>query len=109
MTTAELPAPIQAFVDATNAADTGRFLATLTDDAYLYDWGREFHGVDGVAEWNETDNIGMESRFEVVSCEDGEGPGAHVVTLKVIGKRFNGTSPLKFWLRDGKIARVVIE
>ncbi|GAB4085204.1 hypothetical protein GCM10028784_18340 [Myceligenerans cantabricum] len=109
MTTTELPAPIQEFVDATNAGDTDRFLATFTDDAYLYDWGREFHGVDGVAEWNQTDNIGMKSRFEVVSREDGDAPDAYVVTLKVVGNRFNGTGPLKFWLRDGKVARVVIE
>ncbi|GAB3167827.1 hypothetical protein GCM10027059_29520 [Myceligenerans halotolerans] len=109
MTTTDLPAPIQEFVDATNAADTDRFLAVFTDDAYLYDWGREFHGVHGVAERNQTDNIGMASRFEVVSREDGEGPDEHVVTLKVSGNRFNGTGPLKFRLRDGKVARVVIE
>jgi hypothetical protein len=31
------------------------FIASFTDDAYLVDWGREFHGHDGVARWNETD------------------------------------------------------
>jgi ketosteroid isomerase-like protein len=108
MTISELPAPIQEFIDATNAGDTERFLAVFTDDAYLNDWGREFHGVDGVGDWNRTDNIGMRSHFELVSAEAGAGADEYTVTLKVSGDRFNGTGPLKFRLRDGKIASVVI-
>jgi hypothetical protein len=95
MTISELPAPIQEFIDATNAGDTERFLAVFTDDAYLNDWGREFHGVDGVGDWNRTDNIGMRSHFEPVSAEAGAGADEYTVTLKVSGDRFNGTGPLR--------------
>ncbi|SDK92149.1 SnoaL-like domain-containing protein [Glycomyces sambucus] len=109
MTTTELPSPIQEFVDATNAGDTERFLAVFTEDAFLSDWGREFHGVAGAAEWNRTDNIGMESRFDVVAAEPGAGPDEWTVTLKVSGNRFNGTGPLQFGLRGDRIARLVIE
>ncbi|NUQ89692.1 MAG: nuclear transport factor 2 family protein [Glycomyces artemisiae] len=103
----ELPPPIQEFIDATNAGDTERFLKVFTEDAFLSDWGREFHGVEGAAQWNRTDNIGMESRFEVLDAE-GAGDG-WTVTLKVTGNRFNGTGPLRFRLQDGKIASLVIE
>jgi hypothetical protein len=109
MAVTALPAPIQEFVDATNAGDTKRFLAVFTDDAYLSDWGREFHGVDGVASWNQTDNIGMDSRFAVVSAEAAAAEDEWTVTLTVTGKRLNGTGPLTFRLRDGKVASVVIE
>jgi hypothetical protein len=59
MTDTALPAPIQVFIDATNAADSDAFVAAFTPDAYLNDWGREFHGRDGIHAWNSTDNIGV--------------------------------------------------
>ena len=106
-TSADLPAAIQAFVDATNAGDTDAFLDTFSTDPYLNDWGREFHGREGVASWNQTDNIGVESHFEIqgVRVEN----GTYVVTLKVAGRGFNGTGPMAFSLDDaGKIDRLVI-
>ncbi|MFI6423594.1 nuclear transport factor 2 family protein [Promicromonospora sp. NPDC050880] len=108
MAVIDLPAVVQEFVDATNAGDTERFVATFTDDAYLNDWGREFHGPDGVRSWNETDNIGMKSQFEPVAVEPGAEPGDYTVTITVQSNRFNGTGPFKFTLRDGKIASLVL-
>jgi hypothetical protein len=105
---AAVPAVIQEFMDATNAGDTERFIAVFTDDAYLNDWGREFHGPDGVRSWNETDNIGMQSRFDLVSIEPGSGADEYTATIKVASNRFNGTGPFKFTLRDGKIAGLVL-
>ena len=104
---ADLPGSVQAFVDATNAGDTEAFLQTFSADPYLNDWGREFHGRDGVASWNQTDNIGVRSQFEVqgVRVED----GTYVVTMKVSGAGFNGIGPLAFTLDDaGKIDRLMI-
>jgi ketosteroid isomerase-like protein len=103
-----VPAVVQEFVDATNAGDTERFVATFTDDAYLNDWGREFHGHDGVRSWNETDNIGMNSHFDVVSVQPGVQAGDWTATIKVTSNRFNGTGPFAFGLRDGKIASLVL-
>ncbi|MFI2485445.1 nuclear transport factor 2 family protein [Promicromonospora kroppenstedtii] len=108
MAAPDLPAAIQEFIDATNAGDTERFVATFTDDAYLNDWGREFHGPDGIRSWNETDNIGMKSHFDLVSVEPGDGPDAYTVTIKVTSNRFNGTGPFKFDLRGGKVASLVL-
>jgi hypothetical protein len=108
MTEDRLPAAIQNFIEATNRADSGAFVAAFTEDAYLNDWGREFHGREGVRAWNRTDNIGVRSHFELVSAEPGTTPGSYTVTLTVTGDGFNGTGPMNFELRDGRIASLRI-
>lgn len=109
MSEIELPAPIRAFVDATNAEDDAAFVAAFTEDATLDDWGREFSGHAGIASWNATDNIGVHARFSVVDVQAGDAPGAWTVTLTVTGDGHNGTGPMTFMVRDGRIARLVIE
>jgi ketosteroid isomerase-like protein len=79
-------------IDATNRGDTEAFIASFTDDAYLVDWGREFHGHEGVARWNETDNIGKQSHFEVRGAR--RNGDEHVVTLEVTGNGYNGTGDI---------------
>ena len=108
MTDTDLPDAIRSFVDATNRADSDAFVAAFTEDAYLNDWGREFHGHDGVREWDRTDNIGVRSRFTVVAATSGPEPDSYVVTLSVAGDGFNGTGPMSFRLRNGRIARLTI-
>lgn len=108
MTETRVPAPIQAFIDATNAADTEVFVDTFTADAYLNDWGREFHGRDGVRSWNTTDNIGVRAHFDIVSVDAEPGSDTYVATLTVSGDGYNGTGPMRFELRDGRIARLTI-
>ena len=99
-----VPAPIQTFVEATNAGDTDAFVAAFTPDAHLNDWGREFTGHDGVRSWDRTDNIGVQSHFDLVGIEPGPAPDTFVVTLRVTGNGYNGTGPMTFRLRDGRIA-----
>ncbi len=48
MTTIETPAAIQTFIEATNRGDAEAFAAAFTHDADLNDWGRAYHGRDGV-------------------------------------------------------------
>jgi ketosteroid isomerase-like protein len=105
---ASLPKPIRAFVDATNAGDTDAFLAAFASDATLDDWGRAFSGRQGIASWNETDNIGKHAHFDPVDCNPGPEPDTFVVTLTVSGGGFNGTGPMTFTVRDDHIERVVI-
>jgi hypothetical protein len=107
MTDEQLPDPIAAFVRATNDADPDAFAAAFTEDAELNDWGRVFHGRDGVRSWDGTDNIGVHSRFAVVGWH-WEAPGTAVVELTVTGDGYNGTGPMTFTLRDGLIASLVI-
>lgn len=40
----ENPAAMQRMIEATNAADSDAFVPSFTDDTYLEDWGRGFHG-----------------------------------------------------------------
>ncbi|HEY3881005.1 MAG TPA: nuclear transport factor 2 family protein [Trebonia sp.] len=108
MTEDQLPATIARFIQATNQADSDAFAAAFTDDAYLNDRGREFHGRDGVRSWDKTDNIGVRAHFEFVSAEAGDAPDRYVVTLKVTGDGFNGNGPMSFELRDGHIAALRI-
>jgi len=105
---AELPTAIRAFVEATNAADTDAFLAAFAPDATLDDWGRVFRGADGIAAWNRTDNIGVQAHFDVVEHAPGAEDGTHVVTLRVSGNGYNGTGPMTFTVRDGRIVSLVI-
>lgn len=102
-----LPAPIQAFIDATNAADNEAFVATFTEDAYVRDYGREFTGRKGAADWNRTDNIGVNMKFAFVGIKQ-LAPDSYEVTLKSTSNRFNGTGPLRITVRDNLISRLEI-
>lgn len=106
--TPALPTSIAEFVDATNAGDTERFVGAFAEDAVLDDWGRTFHGHDGIRSWNDTDNIGKQSHFEVVDVIEGAEPETYIVTLVVSGNGYNGTGPMIFTLRDDLIADVKI-
>ena len=102
----DLAAPIRAMIDATNRGDHDAFVASFTEDALLSDWGKEFHGHDGVASWDETDNIGRSTHFEVAAArQDG---ASHVVTLNVSGGGFNGTSDFTFKLDGDRIRSMTI-
>ena len=65
------------FIDATNRATRTAFVAAFTKDAYLNDWGREFHGHDSEYAWNRTDNISISSATSTSSrAEPGPTPTA---------------------------------
>ncbi|MQY16540.1 hypothetical protein SRB5_67390 [Streptomyces sp. RB5] len=104
MTTTDTPAAVRAFIEATNSADSEAFASAFTEDADLDDWGRKFHGRDGVRAWDRTDNIGVQAHFDLVAIEPGPDPDTYVATLTVTGNGHNGTGPMTFRLRDGLIA-----
>src|SRR3954451_23020952 len=105
----ELPPAIREFVEGTNQGDHERFVSAFAADAYLNDWGREFHGRDGVASWDRTDNIGRQARFTVHGLVAGERPGAYRLRLTVGGNGYNGPGDFEIELNgDGLISRLVI-
>jgi hypothetical protein len=108
MSEQSMPAAIQAFVDTTNRGDSQGFVAAFSEDAYLNDWGREFHGRDGVASWNETDNIGRQAHFDVHGIRPGRIDGQYLLTVTVSGNGYNGPGTFTFQLADGLISRFVI-
>src|SRR3546814_6019806 len=93
MARSSLPAPIAAFIEATNAGDTDAFLAAFTEDAVLSDWGRVYRGRDAIADWDRTNNIGKRSHFDLVDVVPTAGADTYVVTLTVSGDGYNGTGP----------------
>jgi hypothetical protein len=93
-------------IDATNAGDSAAFVDAFTEDCFLQDWGRRFHGHAGAADWNESDNIGKNTRFEARGTRlDGD---TYVVTLVVTGDGFNGTSDIRFEVEGDRIRSMVI-
>ena len=102
----DLPPAVAEFFAATNAADRDRFLATFAEDAVLDDWGRQFDGREAIAQWNETDNIGVSSQIAVVGVQR-EGD-AYRAEIQVTGDGYNGGGAMTFQLDDGRIARVDI-
>ena len=102
----DTPTAVQRMIEATNAGDRAAFVATFTEDAYLEDWVRTFHGHEGVAAWDETDNIGKNSHFEAHGTrQDGT---TYVVTLAVTGDGYNGTGDIRFELEGDRIRSMVI-
>ena len=101
-----VPEAIQRMIDATNNEDDAAFVAAFTDDAFLSDWGKEFHGHDGVARWNRTDNIGVHARFAATGSRH-EG-SEDVVTIAVSGDGYNGTGDMRFTVEGDRISRMVI-
>lgn len=101
------PAAIRSFIETTNAEDTEGFFATFTADATIDDWGRIFHGPAGVATWNETDNIGKHSRFDLVELTPGAQDHEFVVTMDVSGDGYNGLGTMTFVL-DGDLVRSLV-
>jgi hypothetical protein len=69
MTAPDVPAPVQAMVDAINAADTEAFVAAFTRDGFVSDWGTVKAGPDGVRSWAGSDAIGAGARMTVLSAE----------------------------------------
>ena len=101
-----VPEAVQGMIDATNREDSDAFIASFTDDAFLSDWGREFHGHDGVARWNQSDNIGVHAKF-AASASRHEG-AEDVVTLTVSGGGYNGTGDIRFTIEGDLISRMII-
>ncbi|MCS4275321.1 MULTISPECIES: nuclear transport factor 2 family protein [Mycetocola] len=106
--TPTLPEPIARFIDTTNAQDSAGFVAAFTEDALLDDWGRVFRGAGGIADWNRTDNIGVNAHFDLVSVEQAPAGEEWIVTLRVSGDGYNGTGPMRFQLAGDRISRLRI-
>jgi hypothetical protein len=74
MTNLDLPAPVLAYVAATNAFDIDAFMATFAEDALVNDHRNEFAGCEAIRAWAQREIIG-----------DG-------VTMHVTGATFRGNA-----------------
>ena len=81
-------------------------VACFTDDAHLEDWGRQFDGHDGVAAWDETDNIGVNMHFDLQGVE--AAGSEWLVSIHATSTRFNGDGVLHVTVDGDRISRLII-
>ncbi len=79
----QIPQSIAAFIDATNAHDTDRFLVTLTDSAVITDEGQDYRGIPAIKEWSDEKYVGAKVTLDMVDVVNSDGKTR--VTVKVDG------------------------
>jgi hypothetical protein len=101
-----VPAPVQAMVDAINAADTEAFVDAFTADGFVSDWGTVKSGPDGVRSWAGSDAIGAGAQMTVLSAEtDGD---TTRIRFDWKSNVFNGESDGIFVVAGDKLASFTI-
>ena len=99
-------------IDAINAADTDRAVATFTEDAFVNDNRREFIGLDAIRRWVAKEMIGDKVTIEVREVLDHYGDtvmrGAYDGTFDRTDLPNEIVLTNYFSVRDGKIASLVI-
>jgi hypothetical protein len=104
--TTQVPASVQAALDAANDNDTEAFLACFPPDGVVDDWGREFRGHDRIREWSDREFIGVKVSLRVTHV-DIEADDV-VVTAQVGGNGFNGPSHFTFHVAGDHVSRMTI-
>jgi hypothetical protein len=103
----DLPEPVARLLAAANQHDTDAFLASLTGDGVVDDWGREFVAAASIREWSDREFIGAGVTLSVVATTRGA-DGEVMISAEVGGRGYNGPSHFVFTLRDGLVARMTI-
>ena len=99
-------------IDAINAGDTDRTVATFAEDAYVNDNLREFVGVDAIRRWVAKEMVGEKVRIEVREVLDHHGDtvvrGAYDGTFDRTNLPDDIVLTNYFSVRDGQIVSLVI-
>jgi hypothetical protein len=99
-------------IDAINAADTDRAVATFAEDAYVNDNHREFVGIDAIRRWVAKEIVGDKVRIEVREVlnhyDDTVLRGAYDGTFDRTNLPDDLVLTNYFSARDGKIVSLVI-
>lgn len=106
MSDVTLSTPVQAMVDAINAADTDAFVAAFTPDGFVSDWGTVKSGPAGVRSWAGSDAIGAGARMTVLSAST-EGDTTRI-RFGWSSRVFNGESDGVFVVDGDKLASFTI-
>jgi len=108
----ELPPVVAEHIDAVNAFDTERIVATFAPDAYVNDNHREFWGSDAIREFMAKEFVGDHVTMEVREVLDHYGD-------IIVRARYDGTYDKTnlpdelimtsyFAIRDGKIVSLAV-
>ena len=81
-----LPAPVAAYIEATNAFDLRALLATFCDDAFVNDQLEDYWGKVAIAEWAARDIIGAQLTMYVVKVLEHYG---HVAVTAYVDGRYD--------------------
>lgn len=101
-----LPTPVQAMIDAINAADTDAFVAAFAPDGFVSDWGNVKSGPAGVRGWADSDAIGAGAQMTVLNT-DTEGDTTRI-RFGWSSRVFNGESDGIFVVAGDKLASFTI-
>lgn len=63
----KLPQPIEAHFQATNTDEPVAFLSIFTENAVVFDAGKEYHGKAAIKEWSDSNYFGVRLRLEVTN------------------------------------------
>lgn len=103
----DVPAPLDAFIEAVNTQDEQAFLDAFTTDGFVDDWGRVFTGRDEIKAWSDREFLGSQGSLaveEVATADDGR--------VTVVGdwrsNHANGRSAFTFDVDGGKVASMTI-
>ncbi len=99
---------VRNLIDAANNGDTDGFLATFIPyQGVVDDWGRKFHGPEGIRRWSDAEFIGKRVTLKVIhfySTDDAQ----VVVIAEVGGDGFNGPSTFTFRIANSKVTEMHI-
>jgi hypothetical protein len=112
MTTATLPAPVQGYVDTSNAFDGDALIAWFADDAVVNDNRREFRGVDAIRRWLDREIVGDRVTTRVIAASDHYGDVALDAVTDGDYDKTGLPDPLVltyyFTVRDDRIVRLIL-
>lgn len=106
MSDSNVPRPVQAMVDAINAADTEAFVSAFAPDGFVSDWGTVKAGSEGVRAWAASDAIGAGAKMTVLSAET-EGDTTRI-RFGWSSNVFNGESDGIFVISSDRLASFTI-
>jgi AcrR family transcriptional regulator len=105
---ADVPAPIAAFVRASNDGDREALLALFSDDAVVHDEGREHNGIAAVRAWRE--EVERKYTFTIAPLQIAQRGDETVLTVTLTGD-FPGspvTVDFDFTLADDRIVGLAV-
>lgn len=103
---ADVPAPLDRFIETVNGGDTEGFLSFFLDDGVVDDWGRRFVGHDEIRGWSDREFIGAQGTF---TPHDVSTEGA-IVTIDAMweSNHYTGPSRFAFEIEDDRVKEMKI-
>lgn len=108
----ELPNIINTYINALNSQKEQVFINCLTDDAYVYDAGREILGIEAIQHWITSEAFAYNVHMELDSAK--RHYSEYILTLKMSGTYDKKLAPdptymdYHFTLSDNKICKLFI-